>query len=275
MVGTVITASFLAACLGSYQLLRNEHVAVARRSLSLAVVVGFIASVIAALPTGDLVAKQVYKYQPVKFAAMEGHFHTEDGAAMVLIGQPDVENMSLDNPVKIPGLLSFLTHQRWNARLEGLAEFPPDQRPDLVAPLYYSYHIMAGLGTIFIAIMSLGLLTLWRGKLYQQRWMLWILMLVVPFHSSLNTAGWMTSELGRQSRGSSTTSCGRSDRGYSRHVSTGNVWRSRTPRFMGLYLFLAFVYFFVMTRIIAAGRERESSDALDKSDERVLKGRGA
>ena len=64
--------------------------------------------------------------------------------------------------------------------------------------LYYSYHIMVGLGTIFIAIMVLSAFLLWRGKLFESRWMLWLLMLSVPLPYIANTAGWMTAELGRQ-----------------------------------------------------------------------------
>jgi cytochrome d ubiquinol oxidase subunit I len=252
MVGTVITASFMMACMGSFYLLRNEHVDVSRKCLSLAVVVGFIAANLAAMPTGDQMAKHVYQYQPAGFAAMEGHFHTEDSAGMVLIGQPNMETLTLDNPITIPGVLSFLTHQRWHARVVGLADFPPDQRPDLVPLLYYSYHIMVGLGTILIAIMSLSILFLWFKKLDQQRWLLWVLMLAAPLPFIANTAGWMTAELGRQPW--IIYNIMRTSQGYSTQVSTGNVWFT-TLGFMGLYLCLSFIFFFVITRIIAAGPE--------------------
>ncbi|MFQ5848107.1 MAG: cytochrome ubiquinol oxidase subunit I, partial [Candidatus Methylomirabilales bacterium] len=85
MVGATITGSFTMAAIGAFYVLRGEHVATARRFLSVAVVVGCIASVLAAMPTGDMRASLVYKHQPVTFAAMEGHFHTEDGAGLVLI----------------------------------------------------------------------------------------------------------------------------------------------------------------------------------------------
>src|SRR5262249_49515696 len=152
MTGTVITASFLMAGLSSLYLLRGTHGASARKCLAVSVVIGFIASGLAAMPTGDRVAKNVYHHQPITFAPMEGHFRTEDGAGMVFIGQPDMETLALDNPVVLPKLLSFLTHQRWNARIVGLADFPRDEWPDFVPLLYFSYHIMAGLGTIFIGV---------------------------------------------------------------------------------------------------------------------------
>ena len=64
--------------------------------------------------------------------------------------------MRLDNPVEVPRMLSFLTYNRWKAEVKGLDAFPRDQWPDNIPLLYFSYHIMVGLGTIFIAIMSLS-----------------------------------------------------------------------------------------------------------------------
>ncbi len=251
-IGTVITGSFLMACLASFYLLRDQHADVARKCLALSVVVGFIASGLAAMPTGDLTAKQVYKYQPAAFAAMEGHFYTQDAAGLVVIGQPNMRTMTLDNPITIPHALSFLTHQRWNAQVIGLTAFPPDQRPDFVPPLYYAYHIMVGLGTIFIAIMGLSTLFLLLGKLHTQRGLLWALLLAVPLPFIANTAGWTTAELGRQPW--IIYQIMRTSDGYSQNVSTGNIWFTLLG-FMGFYLFLSFVYFFLLVRIISAGPE--------------------
>lgn len=254
MVGTTITASFVMAALGAFYVLRGEHVATARRFLSVAVVVGFIASMLAAMPTGDMQAGRVYKYQPVTFAAMEGHFHTEDGAGLVLIGQPNMSEMKLDNPIILPNVLSFLTHQRWEATIVGLSDYDRDLWPDNVELLYYSYHVMAGLGTFFMAIMALGAFFLWRRKLYEQRWLLWVLMLALPFPFIANTAGWMTAELGRQPW--LIYGLMRTADGHSTQVSAGNVLFTLLG-FMGLYVMLSTLYFFITTRIIAHGPESE------------------
>ncbi len=254
MVGTTITASFVMAAIGAFYVLRSEHVATARRFLSVAVVVGFIASVLAPLPTGDLQAKLLYKHQPVTFAAMEGHFHTEDGAGLVLIGQPNVPEMQLDNPIILPNVLSFLTHQRWDATIVGLSDYDRDLWPDNVELLYYSYHVMAGLGTFFIGIMTLSAFFLWRRKLYEQRWLLWILLLALPFPFIANTAGWMTAELGRQPW--LIYGLMRTADGHSTNVSGGNVLFTLIG-FMGLYVMLSALYFFLTTRIIAHGPESE------------------
>jgi len=257
MVGTTITASFVMAAIGAFYMLRGEHVAMARRSLAVAVVVGLVASGLAAFPTGDIQGKLVYKHQPVTFAAMEGHFHTEDGAGLVLIGQPNIPELRLDNPVVLPRMLSFLTHQRWEARIVGLNDFERALWPDNIELLYYAYHVMAGLGTIFIGIMSLSTFFLWRRTLHEQRWLLWILMLAVPFPFIANTAGWMTAELGRQPwliHGLMRTADG-----HSTNVSGGNALFTLIG-FMGMYVILSVLYFFLATRIIARGPEADSGE---------------
>jgi cytochrome d ubiquinol oxidase subunit I len=254
MIGSVITASFTMAAIGAFYLLRGEHLVTARRFVSLAVVAGLIASVAAAVPTGDLQAGMVYRHQPVAFAAMEGHFHTEDGAGLVLIGQPNMREMHLDNPVVLPKMLSFLTHQRWNARIIGLSDYDRDLWPDNVELLYYSYHVMAGLGTFFIAIMALSAFFLWRRTLYERRWLLWILMLALPFPFIANTAGWMTAEIGRQPW--LIYGLMRTAEGHSTNVSSGNALFTLIG-FMGMYAMLSLLYFFLTTRIIAHGPESE------------------
>ncbi|MFQ5796797.1 MAG: cytochrome ubiquinol oxidase subunit I [Candidatus Bipolaricaulia bacterium] len=256
MVGAVITGSFTMAALGAFYVLRGEHVATARRFLSVAVVVGLMASVLAPMPTGDMQAKLIYERQPVTFAAMEGHFHTQDGAGLVLIGQPNMSGMHLDNPVVLPKVLSFLTHQRWDATIIGLSDYDRDLWPDNVELLYYSYHVMAGLGTFFIGIMTLSAFFLWRRTLDERRWLLWMLMLALPFPFIANTAGWMTAELGRQPW--LVYGLMRTADGHSTHVSAGNALFTLLG-FMGLYVVVSALYFFLMTRIIAQGPESDST----------------
>jgi cytochrome d ubiquinol oxidase subunit I len=252
MLGSLVTASFAMAGVGAYYLLRGEHVAVARRFTAVAVVAGFLASVLLAFPTGDIQAKLVHRHQPVAFAAMEGHFHTEDGAGLVLIGQPDHETMTLDNPIVLPRVLSFLTHQRWDATITGLADYDRDLWPTSPVGLYYAYHIMAGLGTIFIVIAGLGALSVWRGALERRRWLLWILMLSLPLPFIANTAGWMTAEFGRQPW--IVHGLLRTADAHAENVSVGNVVFTLLG-FAGLYAVLSLLAFFVLTRIVARGPE--------------------
>jgi cytochrome d ubiquinol oxidase subunit I len=231
-------------------LLQERDVQPARKMLGAAVVVGMIAALAAAFPTGDAQAKAVSRYQPETFAAMEGHFHTERGVGMVLVGQPNVEELRIDNPIRIPYLLSFLTHQRWNTEIKGLTEFPRERWPDNIPLLYYAYHVMAGLGSLFIGLMALSSLLLYRAKLFELRGLLWALMLAFPLPFIANTAGWLTAELGRQPwlvRDVLRTSAGSSER-----VSSGSTLFSLIG-FMGLYAMLSLLFFLIVNKLLQRG----------------------
>ena len=130
---------------------------------------------------------------------MEGLFETSRARRSSLIGQPDMDKRKLDNPHRGARRAQLPHLSAWSAEVKGLDAFPRDRWPDNIPLLYYSYHIMVGLGTIFIAIMLLSRASaVARQALSHAAGMLWILMLIVPFPYIANTAGWMTAELGRQ-----------------------------------------------------------------------------
>jgi len=198
MSAAVVTGSTAMAALGAFYLLVHQFEEFGRIFVRLGVIAGLVASALMIFPTGDQQGRNVANYQPVTLAAMEGLFGSERGAPLVLIGQPNVEARTLDNPIIVPDMLSFLTHRRWKAKVQGLADFPEDQWPDNIPLLYYAYHIMVGLGTIFVVTYALAGWMLYRRRLYQTPLMLWALMLLAPFPYIATTAGWMTAELGRQ-----------------------------------------------------------------------------
>jgi cytochrome d ubiquinol oxidase subunit I len=183
---------------GAFYALRGEHLDHARRFLSLGVAVGFLSAALVAFPTGDHQAKLVARYQPAALAAMEGRFESGPYAVITIIGQPNVREHRIDNPVQVPGMLSFLAFGAFHRNVPGLSEFPPDRWPDNIELLYYVFHIMVGLGTMFIALMAIAGALLWRGALLRTRPVLWALMLAFPFPYIANAAGWLTAELGRQ-----------------------------------------------------------------------------
>jgi cytochrome d ubiquinol oxidase subunit I len=252
MLGSVITASLVMSSIGAFYLLAKRHEEHGRVFVRLGIAVGLPASLLAAFPTGDLQARNVALQQPATFAAMEGLFRTEESADLTLIGQPDVERMWLDNPIEIPSFLSFLTHHRWKAEIRGLEDFPRDHWPQNIPLLYYSYHIMVGLGTVFIAATGLAALLLWKKRLFTTRWMLWVLMFLLPFPYIANTAGWMTAELGRQPW--LVYNLLRTQDGASAHVSAGNVLFTLLG-FMGLYSALSALFVVLVLRKIQKGPE--------------------
>jgi len=256
MSGAAITGAFAMASIGAFYLLWGKYAEYGRIFIKTGVMAGCIFSVLQLFPTGDRQGRLIARYQPVTLAAMEALFTSGPGAPLVIIGQPNVEERKIDNPILVPKMLSFLTYRRWEANVRGLDAFPQELWPQNISLLYYSYHIMVGLGTIFIAIMVISLFLLWCGKLFNARWMLWILMLSLPFPYIANTAGWMTAELGRQPW--LVYGLFRTADGYSKTVSPGNAMFTLLG-FMGMYTVLGILFLFLVRREIENGPDLDSA----------------
>src|SRR5712675_1069250 len=198
MLGAVQTGCFVMAAVGAFYLLTNRHESYGKTFVKAGVLVGAVAALLQLFPTGDRQGKLIAEHQPVALAAMEGVFKAEKGADLAIIGQPDVESQRLENPIYVPELLSFLAYGSFGSTVRGLSDFPRDQWPDNIELLYYAYHVMVGLGSLFMLLMLAAAFLLWRGTLALSRPMLWTLMLAIPFPYIANTAGWMVAELGRQ-----------------------------------------------------------------------------
>jgi cytochrome d ubiquinol oxidase subunit I len=250
IVASVVTASFVVAAVGAFYTLQNRHRESARHCLRLGAVAALVASILVAFPTGDRQAKLVAKHQPVSLAAMEGRFESGPMAEINLIGQPNVKERRLDNPIRVRGVLSFLAFGTFHSNVQGLNEFPEENWPDNIELLYYSFHIMAGLGTIMMAIMAGAALLSFTGRLERTRSMLWVVMLAVPFPYIANTAGWLTTELGRQPW--LVYGVFRTAQGASPLVHSGTALFTLIG-FCGLYFVLGVLYLFLMLREVAHG----------------------
>ena len=250
ITGGIVTGCFVVCGVGAFYILTNRHVEAGKRFLRLGVPAGALAALLAAFPTGDMQAKLVAKHQPVTLAAMEALFETSKGAPLAIMGQPDMEKKRLDNPFIIPGVLSFVAENRWTAEIRGLNEFPEDTWPDQIPLLYFAFHIMVGLGTLFIAVMASAAVWLWRGKLFEAKPLLWALMLFLPLPYVANTAGWMTTELGRQPW--LIYGLMRTADGTSPHVSSGSATFTLLG-FMGMYSLLFMLGLFMIWRELDHG----------------------
>jgi cytochrome bd ubiquinol oxidase subunit I len=250
MSGAVVTGAFVMAAVGAFYLLWGQWVEHARIFVKTGVMAACVFSIVQIFPTGDGQGRLVATHQPVTLAAMEGLFQSQPGAPLVIIGQPNEQQGKIDNPLEVPKALSMLTYKRWNAHVQGLDAFPKQDWPGNIPLLYYSYHIMVGLGTIFVAITVVAMLLLWRRRLYDSKWMLWILMLSPPFPYIANTAGWMTAELGRQPW--LVYGLMRTEDGYSKAVSAGNGLFTLLG-FMGMYTVLSILFLFLVRREIETG----------------------
>jgi cytochrome bd ubiquinol oxidase subunit I len=250
MCGAVVTAAFVMAAVGAFYLLDKRHTEFGQIFLRVGVVAGLLSSIVQIFPTGDLHGRYVAKRQPAAIAGMEGLFHTQKGAPVVLMGQPNFEEQRIDNPLVANNVLSFLLYGTTEAEVKGLDQFPRDQWPTTLPLLFYSYHIMAGLGTYFLLVMVVAALLLRGGKLFSARWILWPLLLSFPLPYVANTAGWMTAEIGRQPW--VVYGLLRTAQGYSKYVSTGNSLFTLLG-FLGLYSLISVLWIVMVYRIIEGG----------------------
>jgi cytochrome d ubiquinol oxidase subunit I len=250
MLASLVTASFVVTAVGAYWSLMGQHARQAGICLRVGVISGLVSSLLVAFPAGDGAGKMVAEHQPVTLAAMEGLFEGGPYAELAIIGQPDVAAGKLENPIVVPWILSFLCYGSFGSTVHGLNDFPKDKWPQNIEVLYFSYHIMAGLGTLFILTMGIASLLLLRGRLSTARPMLWVLMLAFPFPYIATTAGWWTAELGRQPW--VVYGLLRTADAHSKLVNPGDVVFTLLG-FAGLYLLLGMLFVFQVLKEIDRG----------------------
>ncbi len=253
-MAALVTGAFVVTAVGAFYTLRGIHPTQARLYLRAGTFTALIASFLVAFPTGDQQAKMVGRYQPVTLAAMEGKFVGGPLAGVALIGQPNIAARRLDNPIEVPGALSFLAYGTFQSYVHGLEEYPEDAWPDNIELLYYSFHLMITLGTLFIILMAFASFQNWGGRLESSTWLLWVLMLAFPFPYIANTLGWMTAELGRQPWLIYGVFLTRD--GYSKVVSNGNTIFTLIG-FIGLYFVLGLLFLYLVGREIGHGPDEE------------------
>jgi cytochrome d ubiquinol oxidase subunit I len=246
----LVTGSFAIAAVGAFYVLRDVGSEQGRVFLRQGTAAGLAASMLVAFPTGDAQAKMVAAHQPTALAAMEGRFQSGPMADITLIGQPNVQKRELDNPIRIPGMLSFLAFGTFHRDVPGLGAFPENTWPTNIELLYYAFHVMAGLGTLFIGLTGLAVLQRIRGRLESTPWLLWAVMLAFPFPFIANTAGWMTAELGRQPW--LVYGLFRTADGYSKAVGSGEALFTLIG-FTGLYFVVGLLYLALVGREVAHG----------------------
>lgn len=249
IVGAVVAGGFILAGVGAYYLLARRDMGFGREFVRTGVIVALVASALVIFPTGDRNGYDVTVYQPVKLAAMEGLFRSEFEALLAIIGMPDIPGRKLIDPIVVPDLLSFLAYGNFRADVRGLTSYPTALWPP-VAVTYYAYHVMVGLGTIFIGVAFIAGALLWRGRLYDVPLALWALLLVMPFPYIASEAGWVVAEVGRQPwvvYGLMKTQAGASP-----NVGSGETIFTLIG-FVGMYFLLGVLFLLLTLRTIAIG----------------------
>lgn len=193
-VAAIQAVGFAVAGLHALLLLKGSHSVLHARALKIAMVFATVASLIQPM-VGHFAAQKVAEYQPVKLAAMEAHFKTEARAPIIIGGIPDVETGEVHGAIKIPGILSFLAFNDFNATVKGLNDFPRDEWPPVLI-VHIAFQIMVGLGTLMIVLGLAYVFLARRGGL--PKWFLKILVVATPLGFIAIEAGWVVTEVGRQ-----------------------------------------------------------------------------
>ncbi|WP_027366420.1 cytochrome ubiquinol oxidase subunit I [Desulfocurvibacter africanus] len=193
--GSFLVGAMFVMGISAWHLLRKSNVDFFRRSFRLALPLGIFASLFVAVQ-GHFHGNEVASVQPAKLAAMEAHWETTDHAPMHLLVLPDPEDERNSMEfIKLPSMLSILAYNDPSATVKGLKDFPEDERPP-VQLTFWSFRIMVGLGTLFIALM--GWAWLKRNDIENQKALLWALLLAIPLPYLALQAGWAVAEVGRQ-----------------------------------------------------------------------------
>jgi len=197
MVASMISGAFFMAGISAYLILKKKGADIAKKSLRLSLIVGFIFSIMALYPSGHHHAQQVARTQPEKFAALEGLYTSQEKAPLVLFGLVNATPPAMDARIEIPGLLSWMAFGDIDAHVQGIDAFPPDEVPPLWLT-FVSFHNMVILGMFFIGATAFGLFLMRRKKLFNTNWFLKLLIISIPLPIAACEFGWVAAEVGRQ-----------------------------------------------------------------------------
>ncbi|ASK79478.1 cytochrome ubiquinol oxidase subunit I [Paraphotobacterium marinum] len=176
--------------------LKNRHRLYAKTCIHFAIPALFFISLLQVY-MGDRVGLVIHENQPIKTAAMEGNWETQNGAPLILFALPSQEDEKNYFEVKIPKLASFINTHEWDGELIGLKSVAKDERP-YVPIVFWTFRIMVGIGLLAVFVYGVGLYKMIRGQLESSKWLLRGMITIAPLGFVAIIAGWFTAEVGRQ-----------------------------------------------------------------------------
>ncbi|UQZ89155.1 cytochrome ubiquinol oxidase subunit I [Deltaproteobacteria bacterium Smac51] len=196
VIAAMLLCGFLVMGISGWHLFRRNNEAFFQKSFSLGLCFALTFSILAAL-TGHFQGQLTAKYQPAKMAAMESQWETQTHAPMHLLVIPPIDDSeeNLVEALGIPGLMSFLATNSFSAEVKGLKAFPKEDRPP-VWPVYLSFRLMVGLGTLFVGVAVLT--ALFKYHIMRLRYPLLLYVLMIPLPYLTLQLGWAVTEVGRQ-----------------------------------------------------------------------------
>jgi cytochrome d ubiquinol oxidase subunit I len=246
--GAWLTGSFLVMSISAWYLLKNKYTEFAKSSMKFALGLIVFASLFQ-LFTGHISAIGVAQNQPAKLAAFEGHFDTKP-ADMYLIGWIEQDEREVHG-IAVPKMLSWMVYLDGNKPVTGLNDFPRDQEPPLEVT-FQTYHLMVALGMLMIALMLVALFYLWRGQLFEKKWLLWAFVPAFILPHIANLSGWVAAEVGRQPW--AVQGILRTSDAISKVVSPEQVLSSLLM-FTLIYIVLGFFFVYLLVKKIKHGPE--------------------
>ncbi|MHB8993969.1 MAG: cytochrome ubiquinol oxidase subunit I [Armatimonadota bacterium] len=254
--GAVLTGCLFMLGISAWLLLKHKHQKLAHYSAGLALTLGLLTA-LGQLASGHYHAMQVAATQPAKMAAFEGIFEDQTHAPLLIFGIPDMAHDRIIYDIRIPSGLSVLLGLRRDHLVKGLHSFPRNDWPPV--PLtFFPFHLMIALGFYFIGFTAVGVYLLWRRRLAQHRWYLWLAVLSTPLPFLANELGWMAAEVGRQPW--LVYNVYRTSEGISRVVPAGHVLVSMVVLSL-VYLLLFIVWLVFIQRTVAKAPALEDVDA--------------
>lgn len=191
-----LTTAFVIGGISALYIIRKKYTKHAKIMFANALLIASIISP-AQLIIGDMHGLNTLKYQPAKVAAMEGIWENEKGAALRLFAIPDQILEANKYEISIPHIASLILTHDMNGEVKGLKSWPKEDRPP-VAPVFWSFRIMVGIGIVMISLSLFTSYLYFRKKLWESFLILkiWIIMMPSGFIALL--AGWFVTEIGRQ-----------------------------------------------------------------------------
>jgi cytochrome d ubiquinol oxidase subunit I len=191
-----ITTAFVVLAVGARYLLGGRYMAEGRTMMRMAIGLLVILTPLQ-LFLGDQHGLNTLKYQPIKVAAMEGHWDGSKPVALELFAWPDEKTETNRFSIAIPHGSSLILTHSWDGLIPGLKSVPPNERPPVV-PVFFAFRIMVGIGLFMIAASLVGAFLWWRGSLFEQRWYLRIMSQCWWIGFVAVISGWVVTESGRQ-----------------------------------------------------------------------------
>ncbi|MBK8633194.1 MAG: cytochrome ubiquinol oxidase subunit I [Saprospiraceae bacterium] len=254
-IGAFLSGAFLVLSVHAYYLVKGRYIEISQKAFKIALLVATVFS-LSQLLTGHHSADGVAKNQPAKLAALEGHYPANEKADMYLFGWVDQKNETVSG-LKIPGGLSFLIHQDFDKPVVGLNAFKKEDRPGQVNAVFQFYHLMVSIGMLLIGMTLLASFYWWRGKLFDQRWLLMLFVPSVILPQIANQVGWFAAEMGRQPW--VVYGLLRTSQAFSQAVSANQILFSLILFFL-VYALLLFLFLYLLNKKIKHGPYDESEE---------------